>query len=228
VRIDPAGLPSVAVALLPALVAVWLDAHVIALILGVLPIAIALFFRDPDRSSPQDPNLVLAPADGRVMYAGIARPEEAPKWADGAAAETAAWKPLPTGAWQQVTIFLSPLDVHINRTPVAGKVTRVEYQPGTFLPAYKPESHGNERSEIWIDHSGIPIVARQVVGLLARRVVCRLAPGQWLQPGERIGLMKFGSRMDVFVPVTAEIKVKAGESVRAGITVIAILESPAS
>ena len=219
-RIDPAGLPSVAVALLPALVAVWLDAPVVALILAILPVGVALFFRDPDRSSPQNPDFVLSPADGKVMYAGEARPGEGPKNPDGTAAAA--------GVWRQVTIFLSPLDVHINRTPVAGQVTRVEYQPGSFLPAYKPESFENERSEIWIDHSGVPIVARQVVGLLARRVVCRLTPGQWLQPGERIGLMKFGSRMDVFVPVTAELKVKAGESVRAGITVIAILESPAS
>ena len=210
-RIDPAGLPSIAVAMVPALVAVWLDAPLIAALLALLPVAVALFFRDPDRESPQEPDLVLSPADGKVMHAGDARPGEA-----------------PPGAWRQVTIFLSPFDVHINRTPVAGQVTRVEYQPGKFLPAYKPESHQNERSEIWIDHSGTPIVARQVVGALARRVVCRLTPGQWLQPGERIGLMKFGSRMDVFLPATARITVKAGEHLQAGVTVIAHLDASAS
>ena len=206
-KIDTAGLPFVVIAALPLAVAAWLGAPPWALILlGLLPVAIALFFRDPDRLSPQDPNAVLSPADGRVMFAGEARPDEA-----------------PPGAWLHVTIFLSVLDVHINRSPVGGKVTRVEYQPGSFLPAYKIESHRNERSEIWIDHQGVPVVARQVVGLLARRVVCRLTPGQVVERGERIGLMKFGSRMDVFVPAGARLRVKTGESVTAGVTVIAEL-----
>ena len=206
VRIDTAGLPFVAVAVVPSAVALWFGAAGLAVSLLILPAGIALFFRDPDRSSPQDPRLVLAPADGKVMFAGVARATEA-----------------PPGDWRQVTIFLSVLDVHINRAPASGVVTRVELQRGSFLPAYKPEAHGNERSEIWIDHGGVPIVARQVVGVLARRVVCRLTPGQVVQPGERIGLMKFGSRMDVFVPLSSELRVRAGESVRAGVTVIAAL-----
>jgi phosphatidylserine decarboxylase len=207
VKIDTAGLPFVAIAAIPMVVTLWLGAPAWFVgVLALLPIAIALFFRDPDRISPQEPNLVLSPADGKVMYAG-------PAVADAA----------PEGEWLQVTIFLSVLDVHINRTPAAGKVTRVLYHPGTFLPAYRHDAHRNERSEIWIDHAGVPIVARQVVGLLARRVVCRLKPGQYVQPGERIGLMKFGSRMDVFVPVTAALKVRQGESVRAGVSVIAEL-----
>ena len=206
-KIDTAGLPFVVIAALPLAVAAWLGAPGWALILlALLPVAIALFFRDPDRVSPQDPHAVLSPADGRVMFAGDARPDEA-----------------PPGSWRQVTIFLSVLDVHINRSPVGGKVTRVEYQPGSFLPAYKTESHRNERSEIWIDHQGVPVVARQVVGLLARRVVCRLTPGQVVERGERIGLMKFGSRMDVFVPAAARLRVKTGDSVTAGVTVIAEL-----
>jgi phosphatidylserine decarboxylase len=140
------------------------------------------------------------------MFAGEARAEEA-----------------PPGQWRQVTIFLSVLDVHINRSPVSGLVTRVEYQPGTFLPAYRRESYRNERSEIWLDHEGTSIVARQVVGVLARRVVCRIGVGDRLPAGARIGLMKFGSRMDVFVPRDADVRVKAGDRVRAGVTVIAAL-----
>jgi len=207
VRIDAAALPFVAIAASPLAFAIWLGAPAWAsALLALLPIAVALFFRDPNRTSPQEPNLVLAPADGRVMFAGPALPDAA-----------------PAGDWQQITIFLSVLDVHINRTPAAGKVTRVTYHPGTFLPAYRHDAHRNERSEIWIDHAGVPIVARQVVGLLARRVVCRVKPGQYVQPGERIGLMKFGSRMDVFVPPTATLKVRQGETVRAGLTVIAEL-----
>src|SRR5690606_24463646 len=157
----------VALAALPAIAAALTGWLWIALILLVLPVAVALFFRDPERQSPADRALVLSPADGRVMHAGPARPLEA-----------------PPGDWLQVTIFLSVFDVHINRTPVAGRVERVEYVPGTFRAAFRHDSHENERSEIWIDHDGVPVVVRQVVGLLARRVVCRVAPGQQLRSEE--------------------------------------------
>ena len=205
-KFDRAALPFVCVAAIPAAVSIWLWPAPVTFVLACLPVAVALFFRDPERTAPADESLVLAPADGRVMHAGSPRPGEA-----------------PSGTWQQVTIFLSLLDVHINRTPVSGRVTKVEYVPGSFRAAFRPESFRNEHSEIWIDHSGAVIVTRQVVGVLARRVVCRLRAGDMLGPGDRIGLMKFGSRMDVFVPPTAVITVKTGESVRGGETVIARL-----
>lgn len=208
-RIDRAGAPFIALAAVPAAVSAFVAPAAVTVSLVALPIAVALFFRDPDRAPPADETLVLAPADGRVIHAGDARPGEA-----------------PAGEWKQVTIFLSLLDVHINRTPVAGKVTRVEYRPGSFLPAYRRESFQNERSEIWLDHDGTPIVTRQVVGLLARRVVCRVKPGDVVSAGERIGLMKFGSRMDVFVPHTAEIRTRVGDQVEAGTTVLAVLRRP--
>jgi phosphatidylserine decarboxylase len=211
VRIDTAAAPFVAIAAVPMVLAWWFGAAGWTAVPALLPIAVALFFRDPDRASPQQPNAVLAPADGKVMFAGAAVPDAA-----------------PPGEWQQITIFLSVLDVHINRTPVAGTVTRVEYRPGSFLPAYRHDAYKNERSEIWIDHAGVAIVARQVVGVLARRVVCRVKPGQTLHPGERIGLMKFGSRMDVFVPAAARLTVEPGQTVRAGLTVIAELPSNVS
>lgn len=207
-KIDSAGLPFIAIAAAPAVVSLWAGPPWLTSVFALLAVGVALFFRDPERSSPPDRKLVLSPADGKVMYAGPARPGEA-----------------PPGAWQQITIFLSVLDVHINRTPVAGRVTRVDYLPGSFLPAYRRESWQNERSEIWIDHDGVPIVARQVVGLLARRVVCRVKVGDTLGAGARIGLMKFGSRMDVFVPETATVAVAAGGTVRAGVTVIARLKA---
>ena len=207
--IDKAGVPFILIAAAPAVAAaVWGPAWLAAALVP-LPVAIALFFRDPERAITAGADSVLAPADGTVMHAGPARAGEA-----------------PPGTWQQITIFLSVLDVHINRTPVAGVVKRVEYIPGKFLPAYRHDAHQNERSEIWIDHHGVPIVVRQVVGLLARRVVCRLTPGQVLEPGARIGLMKFGSRMDVFVPGDAEVLATAGATVKAGVTVIARLRLP--
>ena len=111
----------------------------------------------------------------------------------------------------------------MNRTPVAGRVTRIEYRAGKFLPAYKEDANENELNEIWIDHDGEPVVVRQIVGILARRIVCRVTEGQTLARGERIGLMKFGSRMDVFLPSRAAILVGVGEHVVAGETVLARL-----
>lgn len=191
---------------MPAVVCLFIGPPWLAGLLLLLPLAITLFFRDPTRESPADSTLVLSPADGKVMYAGPARPAEA-----------------PPGHWQQITIFLSVLDVHINRSPVSGVVTDVKYIPGAFLPAYRHDAHQNERSEVWVDHDGTPIVFRQVVGLLARRVVCRVKPGERLAAGDRIGLMKFGSRMDVFVPDSATLRVLTGNRVRSGVTVIAEL-----
>lgn len=204
---------------MPAVVSAAFGAIILAVVLVILPVAIALFFRDPERTSPDDAHLVLAPADGRVMFAGQDRPEEWPNGHDGQ-------EECPPGSWQQVTIFLSLLDVHINRAPVAGRVTRVEYRAGRFLPAYQRAAFQNEQTEIWLDHAGTMIVARQVVGVLARRIVCRVKPGDLVRPGARIGLMKFGSRMDVFVPATATLRVKAGDTVKGGVTVIAELGPP--
>jgi len=211
-RIDRAAAPFVLLALIPSAVLALTGWWLAAAIALVLPIGIGLFFRDPDRDASQDPTLVLAPADGRVIFTGPADPTDLPTDPTGR-----------THVWQQITIFLSVLDVHINRAPVSGRVTHVAYQPGSFLPAYKLESAKNERSEIWFDHHGTPIVARQVVGMLARRVVCRLTPGDTVAAGDRLGLMKFGSRMDVFVPMTATIVVSTGQTVRAAETVLARL-----
>jgi phosphatidylserine decarboxylase len=211
VIIDSAGFRFVAIAAVPAVVSAIWGPTWLTIALLVLPLAIALFFRDPSRRPPDDPSLVLSPADGTVMYAGDAKPEEA-----------------PAGEWRQVTIFLSLLDVHINRTPVAGRVMKVDYYPGTFVPANRPDAAQNERSEIWIKAASAIVVTRQVVGVLARRVVCRVKAGDTLAPGARIGLMKFGSRMDVFVPPQALVMVTTGQKVRAGETVIARLGPAAS
>jgi phosphatidylserine decarboxylase len=207
VRIDPAGVPFVLGAIAAAFLAGVALRWWLALPVLVLAGFFLFFFRDPERRSSTDPNAVLSPADGRVLIAGSALPEAA-----------------PPGEWRQISIFLSPMDVHVNRVPASGRVTRVTYTAGRFLPAYRHDAGAvNERSEIWIDHDGQPIVARQVVGILARRVVCRLVTGATVRAGERYGIMKFGSRMDVFVPVTAEIRVKVGDAVRGGETLIAVL-----
>jgi phosphatidylserine decarboxylase len=149
---------------------------------------------------------VLSPADGRVLVAGAA---------DAAVA--------PPGQWQQISIFLSPTDVHVNRIPATGRVTKVDYIPGKFLPAYHHDATLNERTEIWLDARGRTVVFRQVVGMLARRIVCRVSVGQDVKAGDRFGVMKFGSRMDVFVPADARLRVQPKDAVRAGDTVLAEL-----
>ncbi len=172
----------------------------------------ALFFRDPDRrcdAIPPDPDEVLSPADGVVMVAGAPQEGVAPQ-------------PAPEGDWQQVSVVLSVVDVHVNRSPYRGEVVESSYRKGSFLAAYRKESaHRNERSELWLREGDRTVVFRQIVGVLARRIVTRTGPGQRLAAGERMGLMKFGSRMDVFVPPECTVTVTKGQRVRGGETVIA-------
>ncbi len=207
-RIDRAGYPFIAAGLIPAAVLVANRKYALAAPFALLGGFMAYFFRDPERTVPQDPDIVVSPADGRVMIAG---PSDG-RWS-------------PPGEWKQVTIFLSPMDVHMNRTPVDGRVARVHYRRGRFLPAHTPAANDNELNEVWIDHNGRTIVFRQVVGILARRIVCRVREGEVLERGQRMGLMKFGSRMDVFVPTDAELRVSVGQRVIGGETVLAVLRS---
>ena len=208
-RFDRAGLPFVGGAWLIALAAFAYAGWVFALPFFLLGAFFAFFFRDPERLSPDQAHAVLSPADGRVKFVGDAAPGVA-----------------PPGEWKQVSIFLSPMDVHVNRIPASGTVTRVSYTPGKFLPAYRSDAAAvNERSEVWIDRGdGQTVVARQVVGILARRVVCRARVGEHVRAGQRFGIMKFGSRMDVFVPRSATLTATVGEMVRGGETVIAVLD----
>jgi phosphatidylserine decarboxylase len=203
-RIDRAGYPFIAAALLPAVALSAARRYGWAVPFALTGAFFSYFFRDPDRQVPAAAGLVVSPADGRVMIAG---PSDG-RWA-------------PPGTWKQVTIFLSPMDVHMNRSPVGGRITRIEYRPGAFLPAYKESANANELNEVWIDTDGRTVVFRQVVGILARRIVCRVREGDEVQRGERIGLMKFGSRMDVFLPTDADLLVSVGDRVVGGETILA-------
>ncbi|SNS03674.1 phosphatidylserine decarboxylase [Geodermatophilus pulveris] len=218
-RIDPAGWPFVTGPLAPAalLAAAGRAAGRRGLRLAAWPFALLsaymlLFFRDPDRRCDVEPPAaddVLSPADGMVMVAGPAQ--------DGVAPE-----PAPEGGWQQVSVFLSVVDVHVNRSPYHGEVVQSSYRPGSFLAAYRKESaHRNERRELWLRDGERTVVFRQLVGVLARRIVTRTGVGRRLATGERMGLMKFGSRMDVFLPRDCAVLVRVGQRVRGGETVIA-------
>lgn len=208
-RIDSAGWPfilgAIVLALVPGVAAGWVWS-IPGFVLAVICLS---FFRDPHREIPRLAHAVLSPADGRIMIAGPPTGQN-----------------VPAGSWQQISIFLSPLDVHVNRIPLSGRVTHMEYHPGRFLPAYKKESGDlNEYTEIWLDHGPQTIVVRQIVGLLARRVVCRVGVGETVAAGQRYGVMKFGSRMDLFIPTDATLRVAVGDRVVAGITVLAELSN---
>jgi phosphatidylserine decarboxylase len=206
-RIDPAGWPFIGGALVLALVAAFLLNTVLGIVLLVLSAFFLFFFRDPDRVITQADLAVLSPADGRVMVAGAPSGQA-----------------FPPGEWQQISIFLSPMDVHVNRMPIGGRITKVKYHPGRFLPAYRAEAGDlNEYTEVWVDHDGQTIVFRQIVGILARRIVCRISEGDVVKAGDRFGVMKFGSRMDIFLPPTATVTAKVDEKVIGGVTVIATL-----
>src|ERR1044071_201178 len=208
-RIDPAGWPFVGLGLVIAAIVAATAGSIYGIAALVLPAFFLFFFRDPERHTALGPRDVVSPADGKVMVAGT-----------------------PTGGfdpaiWQQITVFLSPMDVHVNRMPLAGRVKSVKYHPGKFLPAYKREAGDlNEHTEVVLDHGGQTLVVRQIVGILARRIVCRVKEGDVVDAGGRFGVMKFGSRMDVFVPQGSTLRVKAGDRVSAGVTVIAVLPEP--
>ena len=206
-RIDPSGYPFIGIAALLA-VGLALFGHRLWAIIPLVFVAFFLFFfRDPDRSAVLGPDDVVSPADGKVMVAGEPEPGVP-----------------PPGTWRQISIFLSPLDVHVNRIPVTGEVTKVEYQPGKFLPAYHDHAaRDNERNEVWIDRGGQLVVTRQVVGILARRIVCRVGRGAHVSAGQRFGVMKFGSRVDLYLPPGTTFRVKPGDRVRSGETVLAVL-----
>jgi phosphatidylserine decarboxylase len=162
------------------------------------------FFRDPERAVPQDPRLVLSPADGRVVK--LAQAPEA--------------NPLGPGAWQ-VSIFLSVFDVHVNRAPIGGRIARVDYTRGEFLPAFDDKaSLRNEQNSVLVERDGARVAFKQIAGLIASRIVFRKRVGELVEGGERVGMIKFGSRVDLFVAEAVRLRVKVGDRVTGGVSVI--------
>src|SRR5262245_38581885 len=211
-RIDPAGWPFVIGGLIAAALAASLAGAVYGWILAGLTAFFLFFFRDPERTHDAADSAVISPADGRVMVAGDPTGQA-----------------IPPGNWHQISIFLSPMDVHVNRMPVGGRVTQVRYHPGRFLPAYRHDAGDlNEYTEVTIDHKGQQVVVRQIVGILARRIVCRVKEGDTVRAGGRFGVMKFGSRMDVFIPRGSTLQCRVGDRVVGGMTVLAVLPAPAA
>ena len=197
-RIVKEGIPYIVVPLLLAAGAAVLGFWWVAAILLLVTLFMAFFFRDPKRVPPSDTDVVVSPADGKVTRIS------------------------PAGADSTVvSIFLSPLDVHINRSPIPGKIVDVLYSPGKFLMATNEKaSLVNEQNALTIQGEKITVVCKQIAGILARRIVCWKAEGDSLGLGERFGMIKFSSRTDVLLPANVRVIVKEGDHVRGGTTVI--------
>lgn len=185
-------------------------AYVLYTAMILLVAFILFFFRDPDREITEGDNFVLSPADGNIVQ--IKEVEEDRYIKDRAI---------------QISIFLSPLDVHVNRLPASGTLEYLEYEPGMFLVAFDHRaSELNERADFGVRHSsGTKIFFRQITGFLARRIVYHLDVGDQLKAGERFGMMKFGSRMDILVPLDVEVNVSEGEKAVAGETILATINA---
>jgi phosphatidylserine decarboxylase len=172
----------------------------------VLTLFTAFFFRDPDRKVPEGKGLFVSPADGKVILIRDIYEKDYLK-----------------SESKQVSIFMSLLDVHVNRAPCDGRVSVVRYSPGKFIAAYKDDaSLKNENIAMVLESENGKVFVRQVAGFIARRAVCRAHVGDFVKRGERYGIIKFGSRLDVYLPGDARIMVKEGDKAKAGETVIAV------
>lgn len=194
------------ISLLVVAVIVYLGTHWISL--TAIPFLLAIFFlwffRDPEREIPTAPGLIVSPGDGKV--------------------EEAEWIETTAGSRFRVSIFLSVFDVHVNRVPISGKVTLMEYREGQFLNAMSPESAIlNEQTLVVIEDEHHSVSFKQIAGLLARRIICDIKTGDTVQRGQRMGMIKFGSRVDVLMPADIELRVKPGDRVKGGSSILAVL-----
>jgi phosphatidylserine decarboxylase len=209
--IAPEGIPFLlgSIVLAAALLFVWPRTVPAALFGVLLAVFVGWFFRDPDRSPPILPGAVISPADGKIVYAGD----------------------NPPGRYfgepgKRVSVFMSLLDVHVNRAPVSGKVVSVQYHPGKFLAAnVEKASLANEQNGVLLETpDGHRVAYVQIAGFIARRVVCDLVPGDTVRAGQRVGIIRFGSRVDILLPSSASLNVREGDRVRAGESIVGVVK----
>ncbi len=199
------GAPFIALPLLGTLAAAVFSVWWAAAILGLLTLFLIQFFRDPGRSSGAPAECVLSPADGTVLVVEDAPPGEA-------AAELT----------RKIVVFMSVFNCHVNRSPISGTISRYTYTPGKKLAAFSPKaSLDNEQNMIDLAGDGRRVVFKQIAGALARRIVFRKKPGDHCARGERVGMIRFGSRVDIFLPSDAAVAVRPGDRVKAGLSVVA-------
>lgn len=208
VPINRAGWPFIAIFAVVALL-LWALSGFLGVIGLILTAWCVYFFRDPPRTTPLRDGLVISPADGRVQSIGIAEPP--------------AELELGPGPWTRIAVFMNVFDVHVNRVPMAGQVTGLGYRPGKFLNASLDKaSEDNERQSVKLETAdGTEIGVVQIAGLVARRIKCDIDLGDTLAAGERFGLIRFGSRVDVYLPAAVPVLALVGQRAIAGETVIA-------
>lgn len=202
------GYPYIIIFAATTIVALLLGGKWMVIVPFVITVFMVYFFRDPEREIPEGEGLFVSPADGKIILIKDVFEKEHLK-ADV----------------KEISIFMSPFNVHVNRTPCDGKIKNIQHNKGKFMAAYKDEaSFKNENIEMTLKTKYGDILVRQVAGYVARRAVCRANAGDSLKRGERYGIIKFSSRLDVYLPKNTEIKVKLGDRVRAGETVIGVIE----
>ncbi len=195
------GIPFVVVPIVLAAVPFLFGYWLLAIPLLALAAFMAFFFRDPHRSIPTEPGIVVAPADGRVTIVRLSDAHENPE--------------------SLISIFLSPLDVHINRAPIAGEIVEIAHKTGRFVMATKADARlVNEQNTLIIQGEPLTVRCTQIAGILARRIVCWKRKGERVKCGERFGMIKFGSRTDLLLPPTVEVLVREGMHVRGGETIV--------
>jgi len=198
------------------LCAIWIGAYLLSPILGyvlvlpgiVMAVLVIRFFRHPDISSPTDDKHVLSPCDGEVVV--IEQIEEKRYFNDK--------------RWQ-ISIFMSPLDLHVNRNPIRGTIKNLQYYPGSFLPAYNPKSSElNEQNQVVTENERLAVGYKQIAGIMARRICCYVQEGDVVEQGAEYGFIRFGSRVDVYLPLSVQIDVKLGDKVKSGLSLLAHIE----
>ena len=215
------GVIALAITMVPLLLLDW---EIIGWPMLLLSLGVFAFFRDPERVVPQAENTIVAPADGLVTLIRQVEPPLELQVEDGSGNPG-----LPAGEVTRISIFMSVFDVHINRAPIAGTVRRLVYVPGKFVNAdLDKASEENERQYVLIERTdGLMIGFTQIAGLVARRIVPFVKPGDLVAKGQRVGLIRFGSRVDVFLPAGTDPKVMMGQKIVAGETVLAEIGSQA-
>ena len=205
-KIAKDGLPFILIPLFTTLFFYMVNIRIISLLTLLITLFMLWFFRDPERNINKNPNLILSPADGKIIE--ITEPYKD--------------RLFPQKVMRRISIFMSPLDVHINRAPIEGKITFSKYISGKFFPAFKPKaSLENEQHWLSIKNDKYEVHLKLIAGILARRVLCKVKVGEEVQQGQKIAIIKFGSRVDIFVPTNAKILVNLNDKVKAGLSILA-------
>jgi len=207
--IASAGYPFIFVAAFTTAILALLGLTALTLIGLVITFCICGFFRDPDRVIPAAEGVVVSPADGKVIAAGVVQSS-----------------PFLDAECLKISIFMSVFNVHVNRVPYSGRVKEISYYPGKFFSANLDKaSQQNEHNAVWIEmENGKPLCVVQIAGLIARRIICHAKPGDQVRRGQRFGLICFGSRLDVYLPTDIKLKVAVGDKVQAGTSILGQFE----